>query len=56
MLVVEDEQDLAAAIGRSLRHSARDVESLEMSVTLPVMLMLLFTYVFGGAVAGDPAS
>ena len=27
-----------------------------MSVTLPVMLMLLFTYVFGGAVAGDPAS
>ena len=43
-------------IGRSLRHSARDVESLVMSVTLPVMLMLLFTYVFGGAVAGDPAS
>ena len=34
-------------IGRSLRHSARDVESLVMSVTLPVMLMLLFTYVFG---------
>ena len=43
-------------IGRSLRHSARDIESLVMSVTLPVMLMLLFTYVFGGAVAGDPAS
>jgi ABC-2 type transport system permease protein len=43
-------------IGRSLRHSARDVESLIMSVTLPVMLMLLFTYVFGGAMAGDPTA
>ena len=43
-------------VGRSLRHSARDVEALVMAVTMPVMLMLLFTYVFGGAVAGDPAS
>lgn len=42
-------------IGRSLRHSVRDVESLLMSVLLPVMLMLMFTYVFGGAIdrSGD---
>ncbi len=40
-------------IGRSLRHSLRDVESLLMSIMLPVMLMLMFTWVFGGAV--DPS-
>ncbi|MGB3376406.1 MAG: ABC transporter permease, partial [Microbacterium sp.] len=39
-------------IGRSLRHSLRDGESLLMAIMLPVMLMLLFTWVFGGAI--DP--
>ena len=39
--------------GRSLRHSVRDVESLLMAVLLPVMLMLVFTFVFGGAL--DPS-
>ncbi|WP_379129395.1 ABC transporter permease [Paenibacillus sp. sgz500958] len=39
-------------IRRSLRHSMRNTETLVMSVMLPVMLMLLFTYVFGGAI--DP--
>ncbi|RJE85166.1 ABC transporter permease [Paenibacillus sp. 1011MAR3C5] len=37
-------------IGRSLRHSLRNVESLLMAIILPVFLMLLFTYVFGGAI------
>ncbi|CAM3486888.1 ABC transporter permease [Marinicrinis lubricantis] len=37
-------------IGRSMRLSIRDVESLLMAVMLPVLLMLLFTYVFGGAI------
>ncbi len=36
-------------LGRSLRHSLRDGESLLMAIMLPVMLMLLFTWVFGGA-------
>ncbi len=36
-------------IGRSIRHSLRNVEALTMAVVLPVMLMLLFTFVFGGA-------
>ncbi|MGX1703035.1 ABC transporter permease [Microbacterium sp. NPDC055357] len=40
-------------VGRSLRHSLRDGESLLMAVMLPVMLMLLFTFVFGGAI--DPS-
>ncbi|MBM9468287.1 ABC transporter permease [Nakamurella leprariae] len=34
---------------RSVLHSRRDVESLLMALMLPVTLMLLFTYVFGGA-------
>lgn len=40
-------------VGRSLRHSLRDGESLLMAIMLPVLLMLLFTYVFGGAI--DPS-
>ncbi|MFF1877731.1 ABC transporter permease [Leifsonia sp. NPDC058230] len=37
-------------IGRSLRHTLRNVEVLTMAIVLPIMLMLLFTYVFGGAI------
>ncbi|WP_018755919.1 ABC transporter permease [Paenibacillus terrigena] len=37
-------------IGRSLRHSIRNTEALIMAIMLPVMLMLLFTFVFGGAI------
>lgn len=40
-------------VGRSLRHSLRDGESLLMAVMLPVLLMLMFTWVFGGAI--DPS-
>ncbi|MDL9978932.1 ABC transporter permease [Microbacterium sp. ASV49] len=36
-------------IKRSLTLSLRDGETLSMSIMLPVMLMLLFTFVFGGA-------
>lgn len=39
-------------VGRSLRRSLRDGESLLMAILLPVMLMLMFTWVFGGAI--DP--
>ena len=38
---------------RSLRHSLRDGESLMTAIMLPVMLMLMFTWVFGGAI--DPS-
>jgi ABC-2 type transport system permease protein len=37
-------------IGRSLRISMRNTEALLMAVILPVLLMLLFVYVFGGAI------
>jgi ABC-2 type transport system permease protein len=38
-------------VGRATRHSLRDVEAMLMAVILPVMLMLVFTYVFGGAIS-----
>lgn len=37
-------------VSRSLRHSLRDGESLLMAILLPVFLMLMFTWVFGGAI------
>ncbi len=43
----------AVFVQRSLRHSLRDGESMLMAILLPVMLMVLFTQVFGGAI--DPS-
>lgn len=37
-------------IGRSLRISVRNFEALLLAVLLPIFLMLLFVYVFGGAI------
>lgn len=37
-------------VGRSLRHSVRNVDALIMAIALPVILMLLFVFVFGGAI------
>ncbi len=42
-----------AFIGRSIRHTLRNVEALTMAITLPTVLMLMFTFVFGGAI--DPS-
>jgi ABC-2 type transport system permease protein len=36
--------------GRSLRLGRRNVEALIMSIALPVMLMVVFVYLFGGAI------
>jgi ABC-2 type transport system permease protein len=40
-------------IHRSILQNLRTTDALVMSIVLPVMLMLLFTYVFGGAL--DPS-
>jgi ABC-2 type transport system permease protein len=37
-------------VGRCIRLSRRDVETLLMSIALPLMMMVLFVYVFGGAI------
>lgn len=44
---------LGAFVRRSVLHSVRNAEALLMAVLLPTMLMLLFTYVFGGAISPD---
>nr|WP_197537249.1 MULTISPECIES: ABC transporter permease [Frankia] len=39
----------ATMIGRSLRLSARSVDGMITALALPIMLMLMFVYLFGGA-------
>jgi ABC-2 type transport system permease protein len=42
--------DSLTLIGRSVRRSLRSVDALTVAIALPVMLLLLFVYVFGGAI------
>jgi ABC-2 type transport system permease protein len=42
--------DAAVLTGRAVRHTVRHVDGLLLSVMLPVMLLLMFVYVFGGAI------
>ncbi|WP_433271726.1 ABC transporter permease [Actinosynnema sp. CS-041913] len=44
-------RDSLTFIGRGLRHSMRSVDALLVSVILPVVTLLLFVYVFGGAIS-----
>ena len=47
--------DSSAMVGRCLRLSRRNVEVLLTSLMLPVILMLMFVYLFGGALnTGGP--
>lgn len=46
-------QSSAVFIKRSLTHGLRDGEGLLMAIALPVVLMLMFTIVFGGAIQND---
>lgn len=45
--------DAGIMIGRSLRHASRALDTLLVGVLLPVLLLLLFVYVFGGAIAPE---
>ncbi|GHH59282.1 ABC transporter permease [Lentzea cavernae] len=38
-------------IGRSIRLSRRNLDVVIMAIVLPVLMMLLFVYVFGGAIS-----
>lgn len=42
--------DSVTMVGRSLRLSRRNLEVLLVSLMLPVILMLMFVYLFGGAI------
>lgn len=48
--------DTATLIGRSIRLTRRDADTMLMAIVLPVLLMLLFVFVFGGAVQIDGAT
>ncbi|HZE33947.1 MAG TPA: ABC transporter permease [Actinoallomurus sp.] len=42
--------DSLTMAGRSLRMTRRQLDALLMSLMLPIMLMLIFVYLFGGAI------
>lgn len=42
--------DTTTMIGRSIRLSRRNTETLIMSILLPLLMMTLYVYVFGGAI------
>ena len=43
--------DSLVMIGRSLRLTRRQVDALVTSLMMPIMLMLVFVYLFGGAIS-----
>ncbi|MBE1465259.1 ABC transporter permease [Kibdelosporangium phytohabitans] len=43
--------DVLTMIGRSIRLSRRNMDTLIMAVLLPLLMMSLFVYVFGGAIS-----
>lgn len=48
--------DCGVLVGRSLRHLTRSMDQMIQAVALPVMLLLLFRYMFGGAIdTGGPS-
>ena len=42
--------DTATLLGRSMRHIARSPDTIITTAVIPIALMLLFVYVFGGAI------
>ena len=42
--------DTASLLGRSLRHITRSVDTIITTTIMPIAFMLLFVYVFGGAI------
>lgn len=48
--------DTTILIGRSLRHITRSVDTIITTAIMPVAIMLLFVYVFGGAIDSGSGS
>lgn len=42
--------DTSVLLGRSLRHIARSMDTIITTTVMPIAFMLLFVYVFGGAI------
>ncbi|ROP37116.1 ABC transporter permease [Saccharothrix texasensis] len=43
-------KDTAVLLGRSLRHIARSPDTIITTAIMPIAMMLMFVYVFGGAI------
>jgi ABC-2 type transport system permease protein len=48
--------DTAFLLGRSLRHVTRSLDTIITTAIMPIAFMLLFVYVFGGAIKSGSAS
>ena len=48
--------DTAVLLGRSLRHITRSLDTIITTAVMPIAMMLLFVYVFGGAIDTGPVS
>ena len=46
--------DTAVLLGRSMRHITRSLDTIITVTIMPIALMLLFVYVFGGAIDTGP--
>ncbi|WP_127531580.1 ABC transporter permease [Paenibacillus kobensis] len=42
--------DVSVMLGRSMRHIVRSMDTIITVTIMPIMMMLLFVYVFGGAI------
>src|ERR1017187_9786203 len=48
--------DTAVLLGRSLRHITRSLDTIITTAIMPIAFMLLFVYVFGGAIKSGSGS
>ncbi|MDQ2738677.1 MAG: ABC transporter permease [Actinomycetota bacterium] len=48
--------DTSVLLGRSMRHITRSVDTLITTAITPIAMMLLFVYVFGGAIKGNTST
>src|SRR5689334_753109 len=48
--------DTAVLTGRTMRHVTRSVDTIITTAVMPIAIMLLFVYVFGGAIDTDTSS
>lgn len=49
-------QDSGTMLDRNLRHTLRSPDTMIMTIALPVMILLMFVYVFGGAMDVGPGA
>lgn len=43
-------RDMGVMLGRSMRHISRSMDTIITVTITPIAMMLLFVYVFGGAI------